>query len=129
MMTIQHCTDVNGTTFQEQQPFLMGNVLNRGLIRNHSHYRYGFLNQGLQHHILNGIDKMLGGNLITPKDYDAILNVTLNLSVPILQMIQTMDFHKNIPLIIVSNQFEDTFSLRATIFLVFLSVHIQITVL
>lgn len=100
-----HCnihrgTDVNCTRFEDQKPFFENGKLNKDRIKSGRNYSYNFLDMNKQDMILDKIEDILINNKVNQRVFrteqefvDAVLNIGLNLSMPILQNIQWFEFY------------------------------------
>ena len=97
---IRRGTDVNCTRFEDQKPFFENGKLNKDRIKSGRNYSYSFLDMNKQDMILDKIEDILINNKVNQRVFrteqefiDAVLNIGLNLSMPILQNIQWFEFY------------------------------------
>lgn len=120
---IRHLTDMNGTSFDEQKPFVENHKLNMDRIRNSKNYPYRLLEYSKQQHILNKIQKLLDIQTNLSTDYkfeQIILQVGLSLDTKILNAIQWFEFYGINPNIVVAWKENEIFSHEQIILLLLL---------
>lgn len=120
---IRHLTDMNGTSFNEQKPFIENHRLNMDRVRNSKNYPYRLLEYSKQQHILNKIQKLLDIQTNLSIDYKfepVILQVGLSLDTKILNDIQWFEFYGINPNIVVTWRENDMLSPEQVILLLLL---------
>lgn len=105
--------------------FLRNGKLRRDKIMSHKCYRYGFLREEIQNHILDKLQllidsKIIRGTFENGMEY-AIIAAVLNMNMEIVRMIQKFDFTKKNPKIIYINTGESIISPEDSILTAFLS--------
>ena len=106
--------------------FLMNGQLQRDKIRNHKDYKYGFLRQEIQEHMLDKLQTLLDHRMIKGT-YEGngteylIVSVALNLDIHLIREIQKFDFTKKNPKLIYIIADERMISLEDTIITAFLN--------
>lgn len=134
LMTKDTITIGNGTFINpnEQNPiksyateFFKNGKLQKAKIKSHHCYRYGFLREEMQEHILDKLEllidsRIIAGTLENGTEY-TIIAAVLNLNRDIIRIIQKFDFTKKNPKIIYINTTENIISLEDSIILAFLN--------
>lgn len=106
--------------------FLMNGQLQRDRIRNHKDYKYGFLRQEIQEHMLDKLQTLLDHKIIKGT-YEGqgteylIVSVALNLDIHLIREIQKFDFTKKNPKLIYIIADERMLTLEDTIMMAFLN--------
>ena len=105
--------------------FFKNGKLQRGAIKKHKCYQYGFLREEVQEHILDKLEMMIEQRIIkgileNGVEY-TVISTALNLQKDMLRMIQKFDFTKTNPKLIYINTKEEIISLEDSIFTAFLS--------
>ncbi len=105
--------------------FLKNGKLQRGKIKNHSSYQYGFLREEIQEHILDKLQllidqRIIKGTFENGMEY-TVAAVVLNLKNEILRMMQRFDFTKKNPKFIYINTTEEWMTLEDSILTSFLN--------
>jgi len=106
--------------------FLMNGQLQRDRIRNHKDYKYGFLRQEIQDHMLDKLQTLLDQRIIKGT-YEGngteylIVSVVLNLDIHLIREIQKFDFTKKNPKLIYIIADEHMISKEDTIIMAFLN--------
>lgn len=118
-------TEVQNPVMQYAGSFLKNGKLQRDKIRSHSCYRYGFLREDIQNHILDKLQllidrKTIKGTFENGTEYK-IIAVALTMSTDIVRMIQKFDFTKKNPKIIYINTSERIITPEDSILMAFLS--------
>lgn len=101
---VHNLTDINGTSYSEQKPFIVKGKLDRNRIRNSKNYKYRIIQPDKQEDIFNKIDEILTGGYFTDSiknNYDKILNILLNLTTEAIQLIQWFEYYTYSPNIVV----------------------------
>ena len=128
-MLIHNCTDINGTMFSEQKPYIVGGKLQVKLIKSARNFKYKFLDNNKQDFILSKIQEILDDKMIIRPNqyldektfYNMLLNITLNLDIEMLRTIQWFNYTDYNPNIVVISNDENTLTFEDTIYLRFLS--------
>ena len=105
--------------------FLKNGRLQRNVIKKHKLYKYGFLREEVQEHILDKIQLMINKRIIrgtfeSGTEY-MIAATVLNLDKSVIRLIQKFDFTKSNPKVICLSLDEEGMTLEDTVFLTFLS--------
>lgn len=105
--------------------FFRNGKIQKAKLKSHSCYRYGFLREEVQEHILEKLQMLIDRRLIrgtfeNGTEY-TIVAVVLNLEKDILRLIQGFDFTKKNPKLIYINTAESVISLEDTILAAFLN--------
>lgn len=107
--TIHRLTDINGTLFSEQKPFVENGKINKKRIKTCKNYHYSMLSESKQNLILDKIEELLNNDKVnkqlfgSQQDYmDAVLNVGLNMNTQIVQYIQWFEFYTYNPNVVVT---------------------------
>lgn len=129
-MYIHNCTDINGTLFSEQKPFIVGDKLQSKLIKNSRNFKYSFLDGNKQDFILSKIQEIIDDKMISKpyeykndkdKFYNMLLGITLNLDLEMIRTIQWFNYTDYNPNIVVISNDENTLTFEDIIYLRFLS--------
>lgn len=105
--------------------FFKNGRLQKGKIKNHKAYQYGFLREAVQDHLLEKLqvlieNKIIRGTFENGTEY-TIVSTALNLDKSILRMIQKFDFTKKNPKLIYIVTGEDVLSLEDSIYVAYLN--------
>ncbi len=105
--------------------FFKNGKLQRGKIKGHPSYPYGFLREEVQEHILDKLqllidERIIKGTFENGMEY-TIIAVVLNLKKEILRMVQKFDFTKKNPKLIYINTTEELMGLEDSILVSFLN--------
>lgn len=129
-MYIHNCTDINGTMFSEQKPFIVGDKVQSQLIKNSRNFKYSFLDEDKQNFILSKIQEIIDDKMISKPHhykndknqfYNMVLGLTLNMDIEIIRAIQWFNYTEYNPNIVVISNTENTLTFEDTIYLRFLS--------
>ena len=105
--------------------FLKDGRLQRDRIRSHKDYRYGFLRESIQEHILDKLQLLLDRRLIKGTYENGteyrIISIALTMSRDLLRMIQNFDFTRKNPKVVYINTGEKINTLDDSILMAFLS--------
>ncbi|MBR0483447.1 MAG: hypothetical protein IJJ69_01540 [Oscillospiraceae bacterium] len=106
--------------------FLMNGQLQRDRIKNHKDYKYGFLRNEIQEHMLDKLQLLLDQRIIkgTFENQEIeykIVSVALNLDIPLIREIQKFDFTKKNPKLLYVMTGENMPSLEDAIIMAFLN--------
>lgn len=104
--------------------FFKNGRLQRAKIKGHPNYRYGFIREEMQNHMLDKLQllidrKLMKGTFEIGTEY-TIIATALNLPKEVMRMIQKFDFTKKNPKLIFINTGERTVSLEDAIFAAYL---------
>ena len=105
--------------------FLKRGVLQRRVIKNHPGYRYGFLRDEIQEHMLDKLQllidsRMIKGTFENGTEYTIVATI-MNLNMDMVRKIQSFDFTKSNPKLIYINSGERVISLEDSIITAFLN--------
>lgn len=105
--------------------FFKNGKLQRGKIKSHPSYQYGFLREEIQEHILDKLQllidqKIIRGTFENGMEY-TITAVILNMKKELLRMLQKFDFTRKNPKFLYINTTEEWMSLEDTILTAFLN--------
>ncbi len=105
--------------------FLKRGVLQRNVIKNHPSFRYGFLRDEIQDHILDKLQllidsRMIKGTFENGTEYTIVATV-MNMNMDLVRKIQSFDFTKTNPKLIYINSGERMISLEDSIIVAFLN--------
>lgn len=129
-MIIHHCTDINGTLFSEQKPFIVGDKLQTQIIKNSRNFKYSFLDANKQNFILSKIQEILDDKMLfIPQEYknnkeayyNKLLDITLNLDINVIRIVQWFNYTDYNPNVIVTSTNENTLTFEDVLYLRFLS--------
>ena len=126
IQTIPHITSATQNPIRSYAPeFLRNGKLQKGKIKAHRAYPYGFLRESMQDHLLDKIQalidqKTIKGTFENGTEY-TIVSVALNLEKEVLRMVQSFDFTKKNPKLIYIITAETQLSLEDTIYAAFLN--------
>lgn len=107
-MIINHFTNVNGTSFDEQIPFYRHGFINKGIILSNSGFTYRHFNVDVQQNIVDKIafiieNKLLGysnNKEVYEKNINTLLGIFLNIPEQFYEHMQWYDFTKQSPKLI-----------------------------
>ena len=128
-MRIHNCTDINGTLFSEQKPYIVGGKLQTRLLKSARNFAYKFLETNKQDFILSKIQEIIDDPmLLKPYEYknnqafyNMLLDITLNLDLEMIRIIQWFNYTDYNPNIVVISNDENTLTFEDTLYLRFLS--------
>ena len=105
--------------------FLKRGVLQRRVIKNHPGFRYGFLRDEIQDHILDKLQLLIDSRIIkgtfeNGTEYTIVATI-MNLNMDMVRKIQSFDFTKTNPKLIYINSGERMISLEDSIIIAFLN--------
>ena len=105
--------------------FLKRGVLQRNVIKNHPSFRYGFLRDEIQDHILDKLQllidsRMIKGTFENGTEYTIVATI-MNMNMDLVRKIQSFDFTKTNPKLIYINSGERMISLEDSIIVAFLN--------
>ena len=128
-MQIHNCTDINGTMFSEQKPYIVGGKLQTKLIKSARNFKYSFLDNNKQDFILSKIQEIIDDRMLNkPHEYkndnlfyNTLLNITLNLDLEMIRTIQWFNYTDYNPNIVVISTDENTLTFEDTVYLRFLN--------
>ncbi|WP_295154310.1 YceG family protein [uncultured Ruminococcus sp.] len=120
---------INSNSYNEMKSysteFLKRGVLQRRIIKNHPSFRYSFLRDEIQDHILDKLQllidsRMIKGTFENGTEY-LIVATIMNLNMDMVRKIQSFDFTKTNPKLIYINSSERMISLEDSIIVAFLN--------
>lgn len=128
-MRIHNCTDINGTLFSEQKPYIVGGKLQTRTLKSARNFGYKFLDTHKQDFILSKIQEIIDDPmLLKPHEYkneqafyNMMLDITLNLDLDMVRTIQWFNYTDYNPNIVVISNDENTLTFEDTLYLRFLS--------
>jgi len=105
--------------------FLKRGMLQRRVIKNHPSYRYGFLRDEIQDHMLDKLQllidsRMIKGTFENGTEYTIVATI-MNLNMDMVRKIQSFDFTKSNPKLVYINPGERMISLEDSIIIAFLN--------
>lgn len=107
-MNIHRGTDINGTAFSDQIPFIENGKLIRNRIKQCKNYKYGLIAENKQDLILDAIEDIINNSKVNTqysrekeKFIDTVLNVGLNMSMDVINNVQWFEFYTYNPNVVV----------------------------
>ena len=121
-VTIRHLTDMNGTPFEQQKPFVEHYKLQYDRIKNGINFPYRLLEFSKQQHILNKMQNIMDmHDKLSINDFEStVLKVGLSLDISVVNLVQWFEFYGINPNIVVIWQEHDILNKEQIVLLLLL---------